>query len=363
VVVKVSDKEFNISHDAVEGNFGLAVGSPPTLVGPFAYDITAEQLFAAMPKSVKSVTGLGTSSNPWSIVFANPQQAGVSVTANNLLTKAAVDTAVTVVTTRPGVLPVDQTFAVWNDAVEGDFTFTVQEGGHTAGPTARIPARANATVLQQELHKLSLNNVPIEVEVTGAGTSSDPWLLNFSKPHHDITLLAEDDGLELAGGKVTVQQAVDEQAAVQTVTVDDSEGDFELVYDGQTTETLNKQSTADEVREALRALAVIDRQIFDDQFTELTVTSNDVGSWTITFVDADPLNVYPISANNVNLHSASLASPPFSATGVNFGRENGIQRITSVVGNAASGAFFASTNGEKIDGGTDADQVRVRISR
>jgi Ca2+-binding RTX toxin-like protein len=364
----VSPTETHISHNAVGGQFTLQVGSQ--VIDHLNFDIKASDLKDAFPlgAGVQSVTGTGTSSDPWRITFVAANHPELDVINIDLLTKPnpATPFLANITSITFGAVPVRQVFRVWSDAADGTFTLTVQASGGagsiSSGPTRPIPFDATAAVLEDEL-ELLLGGEPIDITVQGgSGTPTDPWLITFNEPYHDVTLTANDAGLLYAGGSVKIERDAAEPTSVQTVTVDALSGSFRLAYQGSYTPNIDRQASAADVRVALLAVPQIQQSIARGLFTDVLVTSNSAtgGPWTITFEDA-PLatfQTYQLTADNSNLRVAALNLPARSATGVQFGTTGGISRITSVVGSRSAGAFITPTTTAPVDAGPGADLVQ-----
>lgn len=164
-----------VSNNATGGTFTLSDGTDTT--DPIDYDATALEVKTALQADITAIVdvevlGLGTTGNPWVIIFHDPGgQPFGALTANDTGLTGGVST-VSVPT--PG-------------AAAGTFTLTFDKGEATPPTTGAIdhdaPASALATPdgssVEEKLEALS--NIT-NVSVTGTGTESDPWLVEFVNP-------------------------------------------------------------------------------------------------------------------------------------------------------------------------------------
>lgn len=147
------NQKYNVYHDASSGTFTLSVSSEAT--GNIAYDASTATITSAL--EALSTVGSGN----------------VSVTGSNTLrnTKYTVD----------------------HDHTGGTFTLTAR-----GGTTAAIAY--NATAAQVEAAMEAVIEIGDNVTVTGAGSSADPWVIEFD---NDLTLTdvtMTGDGSSLTGG-------------------------------------------------------------------------------------------------------------------------------------------------------------------
>lgn len=164
-----------VSNNATAGTFTLSDGTDTT--DPIDYDATALEVATALETDITAIVdvevlGLGTTGNPWVIIFHDPGgQAFGALTANDTGLTGGVST-VSVPT--PG-------------AAAGTFTLTFDKGEATPPTTGAIDHDAPATPLatpdgssvEEKLEALS--NIT-DVSVTGTGTESDPWVVTFANP-------------------------------------------------------------------------------------------------------------------------------------------------------------------------------------
>lgn len=164
----------SVFNGADGGTFTLSFGTAETT--DLAYNIAAGGLKTALEllDGITTVTtsGAGTSGDPWIVTFTSPGATDVAILV-------ADDTSLTngtstIAEDTKGVTAVSEIQSVYNDA--GDGTFTLTYSGQT---TAAIDYDATAAQMVIDLELLS--NVT-EVEATGTGTSTDPWLVTFINP-------------------------------------------------------------------------------------------------------------------------------------------------------------------------------------
>ena len=164
-----------VSNNATAGTFTLSDGTDTT--DPIDFDATALEVATALETDITAIVdvevlGLGTTGNPWVIIFHDPGgQPFGALTANDTGLTGGVST-VSVPT--PG-------------AAAGTFTLTFDKGEATPPTTGAIAYDASASALatpdgssvEEKLQALS--NIT-DVVVTGTGTESDPWLVEFENP-------------------------------------------------------------------------------------------------------------------------------------------------------------------------------------
>lgn len=137
-------------------------------------------------------------------------------------------------------------------------TFTLTFDGQTTG---NISVGATAGDVQTALEALS-NIAPGDVEVTGTGTSGDPYLIEF-KATYAATNVPQITGSvgSLTGGSVdvtTITQGLAPTNEVQTVYHNGQGGTFTLTYSGQTTGAIAWDASAAAIKAALEALSNVD---------------------------------------------------------------------------------------------------------
>jgi len=162
-VQSVLPEEQRLWNNATGGTFTITatVNGNTETTAPLSHNATAAQLQAALNglAGVKvTVTGAGTSANPWSILGS-----GVSTLSLN-------DSGLTynsIVQTIPAGAQ-----ELWNTATSGTFTISAVVGGKTE-TTNPIDYNTTASAVQAALNDLA----GVVVTVTGSGTVSDPWII------------------------------------------------------------------------------------------------------------------------------------------------------------------------------------------
>ena len=181
-------------------------------------------------------------------------------------------------------------------------TFTLTYDGHATG---HIAHDADASVLKASLE--SLSNITT-VNVTGDGTEQSPWVVEFMNPGSNIAAFsanalgltgvpAGESGatVEIAGGNITGETTAIEVNIVQEVVVDSTVtgGTFTLTYEGQITDNIDHDATADDIESAVEGLSNI---------AEVTVAGKGTltSPWKIRFANPSS-NVSRFTANGANL--------------------------------------------------------------
>lgn len=135
---------------------------------------------------------------------------GIAVDASGTIYVASDDTPDAVFSITPaGVVSVlatapDEVQSIETDATGGTFTITFD--GETTDPVAFDAAAADVQTALEGLANID----PGDVEVTGTGSGTDPWLLTFMGDHagSDVSEVTTDDS-GLSGGSTTVDTEID----------------------------------------------------------------------------------------------------------------------------------------------------------
>jgi len=233
-VQSVLPQEQRLWNNATGGTFTITAtvnGIAETTV-PLSHSATAAQLQAALNAlaGVKvTVTGSGTSANPWSILGS-----GVSTLSLN-------DSGLTynsIVQTIPAGAQ-----ELWNNATSGTFTISAVVGGKTE-ITNPIDYNTTASAVQAALNALA----GVSVTVTGSGTVGDPWIIvghGFSALSVNDSSLTATDQPAPAGAQELWNNATGGTFTI-TATVNSK---------AETTAALAFNATGTQVEAALNALA------------------------------------------------------------------------------------------------------------
>ena len=180
----------NVYNNATGGTFTLSDGTDTTLAIDF--DALATTIETRLETDITaitdvSVTGSGTSSDPWSIEWINPGDQNISYTliaGDGSLTGGS------------------STVTVGQDGHDGG-TFTLSDGTDT---TSAIDYDALAATVETRL-ETDITSITA-VTVTGTGTELDPWLIEYVTPgSQEVDLLTVDDA-NLNGTGYTYMQTV-----------------------------------------------------------------------------------------------------------------------------------------------------------
>lgn len=166
--------------------------------------------------------------------------------------------------------------SMWHSDTSG--TFTLSFDGQ--GPTGNLDWDATPPEIKTELELLS--NIT-EVNITGSGTASDFWFVEFVDPEGDVAMLTSAD-IALAHSEVA--KGFDG-------------GTFTLTFQGQTTGTIDFDETAGDLETELELLSTI---------TAVTVTGvgTEADPWVVEFVDPGAEDVEIMQGDNTNLGGNQL---------------------------------------------------------
>ncbi len=162
-------------NDATAGTFTLSDGTDTT--SSIAFDALASVLKTRLEADITSiinvnVSGSGTAIDPWSIEFIDPGD-------QNITQMIVADT---------GMGGGSSTITTTVEGSDGG-TFTLSDGIDT---TTGIAYNAAGSVLKTRL-EADITSITT-VTVTGTGTLSDPWLIEFDNPgSQDLAMLIVDD--------------------------------------------------------------------------------------------------------------------------------------------------------------------------
>ncbi len=197
-----------------------------------------------------TVTGVGTSGNPWLVTFVDP---GGSDIALMTIDPASLTGAVTTIATdTPGVDAVDEIQSLYNGATGGNFT-VLFDGQETGNLAYNISSGDLDTALQ------GLSNITA-VTVTGAGTSGDKWIITFTDPGGQNVAEITTNDTNLTGGTpsstiATTTPGVSNTDEIQSVYNNADSGTFTLTYSGQTTAAIAFDVSASGLDTALELLS------------------------------------------------------------------------------------------------------------
>lgn len=218
-------------------------------------------------------------------------------------------------------------------------TYTLTFDGQTTGS---IAVGASAGDVQTALEGLS-NIDPGDVDVSGSGTSSDPYYVEFTGAlaATNVPQMTGSVG-GLTGGSVTVTTLTQGEAPVneqQSIYVVGDDGTFTLSYDDETTVALDHDAAAAIVEAALEALTGV-----DDVVVSGSGTIED--PWLVEFKGSlAGTNVDPIEGDGTNLTGGFSAEITTEQDGT-----PPLPTIWRVILYCASGGDFAFTfRGRRTD--------------
>ncbi len=278
-------------NNATGGSFTLSVnvGDQIETAGPLDFNATAPELEAALnalPGVQASVTGVGTSADPWLISGVS----GLTPNDQGLTGGSGFVAAVA-----------DGEELVSNTASGGTFTITATLGD-TPETTGALAFNASASAVATALNKLK----GVQVTVTGAGTRANPWVISGTGVSN---LATNDAGLTFQStlqAEPTGAMELFNNATSGTFTISaDVSGTIEV------TGPLKYNASSDQVQAALDALAGV----------SATVSGGGTSSnpWIITGTGISKLSVNDSSVTpTINAAPAGAQELFNNATGGTF---------------------------------------------
>ncbi|MFC1535507.1 hypothetical protein ACFL7M_19350, partial [Thermodesulfobacteriota bacterium] len=270
------NEEQNLWNNAYDGFFTITFDTETT--DPIAYDATETELESALESLPNIgtgnvvVIGSGTKDDPWHIEFTG-SLANSDVT--ELTTRDFFQrTGGSRVTTKEDGVEggtFNEVQTLYNNAEEGFFTITFE--GETTGPIVY-----NSQVIETSLE--SLSNID-DVEVSGAGTEDNPWVIEFTgtlanKPVNELT--TQDFFQRTSGSTITTQRdgVAGTYNEEQTLYDNAEEGFFTVTFDDETTGPIIFNATHAVLESALEGLGNID---------DVSVTGSGIkdNPWVIEF--------------------------------------------------------------------------------
>jgi hypothetical protein len=154
---------------ATSGTFTLTFNARTT--APIAFNATAAQIKAALELldniDTVGVSGSGRTDDPWKITFTAPGAQNVTqLIVNDATGKTKVGTLL------DGRAAANEVQTIYTTTTG---TFTIDLSGRTTGPLAY---NASAAQIKAALEGLG----SFQVNVTGLGTSANPWRVEFADP-------------------------------------------------------------------------------------------------------------------------------------------------------------------------------------
>lgn len=238
----------NLYNDATGGNFTLTDGTDTT--SNIAYNAAAATIKTRLETDITAittvtVTGTGTSSDPWIITYDSPLKVPFADLSAN-------------------------------------------DGGLTGGTSTLTVTAQGQRGIKSELEKLS--NIT-EVAVEGSGTAADPWIVEFVNPgSSDVALMTAND-TNLTGETVgtTITESIKGSNG----------GTFTLSDNTDTTSAIAYNASA----------ATIETRLQTDitSITDVTVTGSgtEADPWVITFVNPGDQDVALLVVSDTNLNGSS----------------------------------------------------------
>ena len=316
-----------ISTTATGGTFRLTLpGAPQT--GAIAFNATAAQVKAALEGvggGLKvAVTGVGTAASPW-IVTVTDRGSLVIGPMTISSTSLTGGTGTVTVLGRPANSDVQ---AIYADATTGHFTLTFN--GQTTGLL-----NYNATAAQIKSALELLNNIQT-VEVTGRGTTDNPWRVTFLDPAGNVAEMTGNGAADfLSPAEAVVSTKYEGNVAkneVQKVVATGRGGTFTLTYAGQTTAPIS-YNPASPATVAIAIKAAIEN-LGNGIVVSVTGAGTDASPWLITFLNSGVKDVPQLVADDTDLITSALSSVATVTEGGAAANE-----VQSLYTTATSGTF------------------------
>lgn len=257
-----------VYNNATGGTFTLSDGTDTT--DPLDYDSLASTIANRLETDIDAITtvdvsGLGTASNPWVIIFSDPGGApfGALTAGDGSLT---------------GGVSTVQVATAGKSAGTFTLTYSGQTTGNIAydapGPPLATP---DSSSVEEKLEALS--NITA-VTVTGDGTEEDPWLVEFVNPGSQNVDMMTASNANL-NGTVYIDQETKGYSATQVDMVIDANQAYHYfqtpLTDGETQEAEDSPATG--------GTEISDALALNDVAMELD-TQNETNSWNLGTLDA-----------------------------------------------------------------------------
>ena len=231
----------SLYNNATGGDFTLSDGTDTTLA--IAYNAAASTIKTRLETDITaittvSVTGTGTSADPWIITFDDPV---------------------------------------------GPFVELIPGDGGLTGGTSTITTNTQGRYgIETELEKLS--NIT-DVSVSGGGIASDPWVIEFVDPgSQDVAAITTDD-TNLTGGTSTISTAIQGSTGGTFTLSDGTDTTLAIAYDAL--------ASTVETRLETDITSIVD--------VTVTGTGTENDPWVITFLDPGDQDVSQLIGDGTNL--------------------------------------------------------------
>ena len=258
-----------IYNSATGGTFTLSDGVDTT--SAIAFDASAATIETRLEADITSitdvtVTGSGIQIDPWVVTFVDPGATNVTqLTANDAGLTGGTSTITTLVEGNDGG------------------TFTLSDGVDT---TSAIAFDASAATIETRL-EADITSIT-DVTVTGSGTFSDPWLIEFTNPGAtDIDLLTVDDGTPNLNGNSFISEYQQGHGITQVDLIIDQNQQAHF-WQSSTTEEGSQEA---EESPAVGGTLVSDNLATNDAAAELD-TQNEENYWNVGVLGAGDYVVY-----------------------------------------------------------------------
>lgn len=245
-----------VSNNATGGTFTLSDGINTT--SALDFDITAVDLKTRLETDITAyiditVAGTGSSTDPWVLTFVDPGNQDVdTIIANDSGLTGGTTTIITATTGSDGG------------------TFTLSDGTNT---TSAIAFNASAATIETRLE--TDITAYIAITVTGTGTESDPWLIEFVNPgSQNIDMMELNDSL--LNGTLYVTESTKGYGTTQVDLVINTNQQYHY-WQSSTTDYDEQEA---EEAPATGGTSVSDAFATNDVAMELD-TQNETNSWTL----------------------------------------------------------------------------------
>lgn len=293
----ITQNEFQkISNDATGGTFTLSFdGQGPT--GAIDYDAPADGVKEEVTLYNDATSGTFTLTDGTDTTNNIDYNAAAATVKTRLETDI---TAITTVTVTGAGTSSDPWVITYDSPLKVPFTdLSANDGGLTGGTSTLTVTAQGQRGIKSELEKLS--NIT-EVSVSGSGTSVDPWIVEFINPgDQDVALITADD-TNLTGETV---------GTTITTSIPGSNGGTFTLSDGtDTTSAIAYNASA----------ATIETRLETDitSITNVTVTGSGTSAdpWLITFVNPGDQDVDLLDVSDASLNGTSTIAETTKGRGV-----------------------------------------------
>ncbi|MCH2122869.1 MAG: hypothetical protein MK136_16725, partial [Pirellulaceae bacterium] len=279
------------------------------------FDISAGELQTNLNSldsiSAVTVTGTGTSADPWLVTFTKPDNVSTLLASETELTGSFSVTKVS-----DGSADTKEVQRIHHSGSGGGFILEL--GGQRTESLAVNSSAGDIKAALEALESLE------EVLVTGLGSEESPWEVTILAPSAENlpTFRVDDHDVVIS----TAREGVAPVNETQLVTLNAVAGTFALALGTESTRDLPVSATAADVEAALEDLAAV---------SDVSISGNgsDDQPWRIEFLDPANVDVADLQGDETNLTDGELRITTL-ANGV-----APVQEIQQISHNARGGVF------------------------